>query len=55
MDRLSELRVPPDWSSALIACLDQPPARAVDRRRTWAFGLVLILAGLAGLAVWLFR
>jgi NADH:ubiquinone oxidoreductase subunit len=55
MDRLSEMRVPPDWSAALIACLDQPPARARNRRRKWAFGLVLILAGFAGLAVWLLR
>jgi NADH:ubiquinone oxidoreductase subunit len=55
MDRLSELRVPPDWSSALIACLDEAPTRARNRRRIWAFGLALILAGLAGLAVWLFR
>jgi NADH:ubiquinone oxidoreductase subunit len=52
MDRLSELRVPPAWSSALIASLDEPPPRARSRRRPWVIGLALILAGLAGFAVW---
>ena len=52
MDKLSELRVPPEWESALIACLDEPPRRARDNRRAWAVSLVLVLAGIAGIAVW---
>lgn len=57
MDRLSELRVPPDWSRALIACLDEPPVRARRRRRTSAIGfaIAIVLAGLAGFAVWLYH
>jgi len=55
MERLSRLRVSPEWERALIACLDEPPKRP-GRLRPWMLGFVLLLlvfAGLAGIAVWL--
>ena len=55
MERLSRLRVSPEWERALIACLDEPPKRP-GRLRPWILGFVLLLlvfAGLAGIAVWL--
>ncbi|HMH66886.1 MAG TPA: hypothetical protein VK519_03095 [Pinirhizobacter sp.] len=50
MDKLSEMRVSPRWSTALIACLDEPPRRARDKRRAWGLGLALVLVGIAGVA-----
>ncbi|SFW28410.1 MULTISPECIES: hypothetical protein [Luteibacter] len=55
MQKLSGLRVPPEWEAALIACLDQPPRRARSRRSLW-LGIVLlafVLAGIAGTVAWL--
>jgi len=56
MDKLSQMRVSPRWGAALIACLDEPPRRARDRRGAWVLGVALALvgiAGVAGIAVWL--
>lgn len=56
MERLSRLRVSPEWERALIDCLDKPPKRPLDRRRLGGLVFVLVLiafAGIAGIAVWL--
>lgn len=56
MEKLSLLRVPPEWESALIACLDDPPRRPRPGcRLTWIASLVLALAGIAGIAAWYAR
>jgi len=55
MERLSRVRVSPEWERALIASLDAPPKRP-SRRVPWVLGfllLLLVFAGLAGIAVWL--
>ena len=52
MDKLSEVRVPPEWEDALIASLDRAPARTRGHGRIRALGLALVLAGIAGIAVW---
>jgi hypothetical protein len=55
MERLSRLRVSPEWECALIACLDVPPKR--PRSRLFLILgcalLLLVFAGIAGIAVWL--
>lgn len=50
MDKLSQMRVSPRWEAALIACLDEPPPRARQSRRSWMLGIALVLAGIAGIA-----
>jgi hypothetical protein len=58
MDKLSQMRVSSRWGAALVACLDEPPRRARNRRGAWTLGLALALvgiAGIAGIAVWFGR
>ncbi|HEY4293981.1 hypothetical protein [Luteibacter sp.] len=46
MERLSMLRLSPEWESALVASLDEPPRRRRDRRLGWIAILAFLLAGL---------
>jgi hypothetical protein len=52
MEKLTGLRVSPDWERSLLACLDRPPPRVHDARHAWAAGVGLLLAAIAGAAVW---
>jgi hypothetical protein len=54
MEKLSRLRVPPEWETAFIACLDRPPTRPRGRRG-WAACLLLALAGCVAFVLWLIR
>jgi hypothetical protein len=54
MEKLSRMRVSPEWAVALTACLDvSPPVRS--HRRGWlvAIGLALVGAGSAGVYFYL--
>jgi hypothetical protein len=52
MDKLSELRVPPEWEAALVACLDETPPHLRRHRGAWVASLVLAIAGAAGVILW---
>ena len=52
MDRLTEIRVPPEWESALTDCLDEPLSPPASRGTWIAAGLALCLA--AAMAVGIF-
>jgi len=58
MEKLSGMKVSPEWARALVACVDEVPVRARDPRRAWVWGVVVVLlaiAGGAGVAVWFGR
>lgn len=44
MERLTEIRVPPEWASALTDCLDEPLPPPASRGPWIAAGLALCLA-----------
>lgn len=44
MDRLTEIRVPPEWESALTDCLDEPLSPPTSLRTWIVAGLALCLA-----------
>jgi hypothetical protein len=52
MDKLTQLRVPPAWATALTACLDEPPPTRRPMRVWWA-ALVITLAGASSVATYL--
>lgn len=52
MDKLTQLRVPPAWATALTACLDEPPPTRHRIRAGWV-ALVITLAGAFGVAFYL--
>ena len=58
MEKLSGMRVSAEWARALVACVDDVPVRASRRGRGRALGfalVVLVVAGVAGVAVWFGR
>jgi hypothetical protein len=52
MDKLSELRVPPDLEAALVACLDDSPPHIRQHRGAWITAILLALAGTTGAVLW---
>jgi hypothetical protein len=55
MDKLSGMRVSAEWARALVACVDEVPARSRDSRRRWVWSGVVVLLVVAGVAVWFGR